>query len=107
MSFFLFEDESLLSKQLGVVESNLEAHADLLLAELSQSGVICIDISDIEGGSRHDLFVVKGSEAVKTEIIFGTIGNEFCEIVSGVNEGDELMVDGINPGALDRIEIEN
>lgn len=63
--------------------------------------------SDIEGGSRHDLFVVKGSEAVKTEIIFGTIGNEFCEIVSGVNEGDEVIVDGINPGALDRIEIEN
>lgn len=63
--------------------------------------------SDIESGSRHDFFVVKGSEAVKTEIMFGTIGNEFCEIVSGVNVGDEVIVDGINSGALDRIEIEN
>jgi HlyD family secretion protein len=63
--------------------------------------------SEIEGGSRKNFYVVKGNEAVKTEIIFGTIGNDFCEIVSGVNEGDKVIVDGIQSGALDRIEIEN
>ena len=64
-------------------------------------------LPDFEGGIRQNVFVVKGSEAVKTEIIFGTIGNDFCEIVSGVNEGDKIIVDGIHTGALDRIEIEN
>lgn len=59
-----------------------------------------------EKGHRHNVFVEKGNEAIKTEIILGTIGNNFCEIISGVNEGDKIIVKGINSTVLDKIEIQ-
>ena len=59
-------------------------------------------------GERHSVFVVKGNEAVKTEIILGTVGNDSCEIISGVEAGDEIVVEGINAFKnKDRIEIED
>ena len=60
-----------------------------------------------ENGKRHLVFVDKGSEALQTEIIFGTIGNEYCEIISGLSEGDMVIVDEINARGSDRIEIQN
>lgn len=63
-------------------------------------------LKDFEDSKRQELFVVRGDEAVKTEVIFGTLGNDYCEIVSGLKEGDEVITAGIHQGALDRIEIE-
>uniref|UniRef100_UPI0032170DF7 efflux RND transporter periplasmic adaptor subunit n=1 Tax=uncultured Draconibacterium sp. TaxID=1573823 RepID=UPI0032170DF7 len=60
-----------------------------------------------ENGNRQQVFVIKGNEAVKTDIILGTIGNNYCEIVSGVNEGELIITDEINFGGLERIEIED
>ncbi len=60
-----------------------------------------------EIGNRHQVFVVKGPEAVKTEIILGTIGNEYCEVISGLAVGDEVIEDEINSRGLARIEIQN
>lgn len=60
----------------------------------------------LKKGKRHNVFVVDGNEAVKTEIILGTIGNNFCEVLSGLVEGDEVIVDEINSRGLDRIEIQ-
>lgn len=57
--------------------------------------------------SSHIIYVVKGAEAIKTAIILGTIGNDYCEVLSGVNEGDQVIVDEINSRGLDRIEIQN
>lgn len=59
------------------------------------------------GKSKHKVYVVKGGEAVHTAIILGTIGNDYCEILSGVNEGDKVIIDAINSGGLERIEIQN
>jgi len=64
-------------------------------------------IPAFENGKRQQVFVIKGNEAIKTDIILGTIGNDYCEIVSGVNEGDQIIADEINIRGLDRIEIEN
>lgn len=44
-----------------------------------------------EKNNRHFLYVVDGKHAEKREVIFGTLGNEWCEIVSGLNEGDQLL----------------
>lgn len=44
-----------------------------------------------EKHNRHFLYVVNGKHAEKKEVIFGTIGNNWCEIVSGLNEGDQIL----------------
>ena len=40
---------------------------------------------------RQDIYVINGRHAHKKEVILGTIGNEWCEIVSGLNEGDQIL----------------
>lgn len=44
-----------------------------------------------EKSSRQFIYVVDGKQAIKTEVIFGTIGNNWCEIVSGIKEGDRIL----------------
>lgn len=46
----------------------------------------------VENTTHQIVYLIKGKEGVKTDLILGTIGNEWCEVVSGVNEGDEIMV---------------
>ncbi len=62
---------------------------------------------ELSGKKRQEVFVVKGHEAVKTELILGTLGNDYFEILSGVNEGDKIILDEINARGLDRIEIQD
>ena len=47
-------------------------------------------------GQRHFVFVVKNDVAVKREIVLGISGNDSCEIISGLNEGAEVIVEGVN-----------
>ncbi len=54
---------------------------------------------------QQPIYVVKGNEAVKSEIIFGTIGDHWCEIVSGVEDGEQIILESINVRELDRIKI--
>lgn len=56
---------------------------------------------------RHEIFIVEGNYAVKKEIILGTIGNDWCEIISGADEGDKMIVEAINSRGLNKIEIQN
>lgn len=59
-------------------------------------------------GNNHFVFVVEGNTAIKKEIVLGTIGNDSCEIISGVNEGDEIIIEGINAWRnQDKVEIQN
>ena len=44
-----------------------------------------------EKSSRQYLYVAEGKQAVKKEVIFGIIGNEWCEIVSGLKAGDRVL----------------
>lgn len=71
----------------------------------------CLRISKIsafEEGKKHKVFVIEGDKGVKRDITFGIIGNNFCEILSGLNEGDAIISKGINAfGNLTEIEIQN
>ena len=63
---------------------------------------------ELENGKKHHVFVVDGNMAIKREIVLGAIGNDSCEILSGLNPGEKIIVDGINAyGNLNEIEIKN
>ncbi len=49
-----------------------------------------------EDGQRHFVFVVENDVAVKREIVLGISGNDSCEIISGLNEGAKVIVEGVN-----------
>lgn len=62
---------------------------------------------DFENGNKHVVFVIKGDVAVKKEITLGIVGNDSCEVASGLTEGDEVIVEGINAyRGLKEIEIQ-
>lgn len=44
-----------------------------------------------ETGKTHKVFVIEGEKAVKKDILLGIIGNEYCEILSGLKEGDVVI----------------
>ncbi len=48
--------------------------------------------AELENASHLFLYVIDNNQAVKTEVILGTPGNEYCEIVSGLNEGDRVLI---------------
>lgn len=52
-------------------------------------------------------FVLEGSKAVVKQFTLGICGNDFCEIISGLDEGDIIITDGMNAFKhLNEIEIE-
>ena len=42
---------------------------------------------------HFDVLLQKQDEVIRTEIVLGTIGKDYCEIISGVNEGDIIRVE--------------
>lgn len=50
-----------------------------------------------EQAGRTLVYRIEGKEGSKTEVVFGTVGGEWCEIVSGLNEGDRILVGGADP----------
>ena len=53
------------------------------------------------GGNRQEVFVVRGGEAVRTDVNLGLRNGEFVEILSGVGEGDRLIISATD--AYDRL----
>jgi len=54
------------------------------------------------------VFVVEGDQAVKQNIILGLVGDEYCEVVSGLKEGDLIVTgDSTIPENKEIIEINN
>jgi len=54
------------------------------------------------------VFVVEGDQAVKRNIILGLVGDEYCEVVSGLKEGDLIVTgDSTIPENKEIIEINN
>ena len=44
--------------------------------------------------SQHfDVLLQKDDEVIRTEIVLGTFGKDYCEIISGVKEGDVILVE--------------
>jgi len=52
---------------------------------------------EFENVSHRFIYVLNNRDAVKTEVIFGTNGNEYCEVVSGLNEGDRVLIGKYDP----------
>ena len=44
------------------------------------------------GGEGHQVFVVRGDLAVRTDVRVGIAGHEYLELIEGLNEGDEVIV---------------
>lgn len=64
-------------------------------------------IPEFEEMQKHYVFVIEDDVAIKKEIKLGIIGTDSCEIISGINEGDEVVVEGIGAYRnLDKIEIQ-
>ena len=60
-----------------------------------------------ESSSTHKLFVVKGEKAIKKEFTLGIIGNDYCEVLSGLEEGEMVVTEGLNAFMhLNELEIE-
>lgn len=45
-------------------------------------------------GSQRYLYVIRGNGAVKTGVTFGESENDYIEIITGVEEGDEVIISG-------------
>lgn len=64
-------------------------------------------IPAFEESKKQKKFVVEGDKAIQKEFTLGITGNEYCEILSGLNEGDIVITEGLNAFRhMDEIEIE-
>ncbi len=64
--------------------------------------------SGCETSHVQKLFVLNGSKAVKREFTLGIVGNDYIEILSGLQEGDVVVTDGLSAYRhLEEVEIEN
>ena len=65
-------------------------------------------LPEFDKGKIQKVFVVEGDKAVKKEITLGIVGNEYCEVLSGLNEGDVVITDeAASLRHLNEIEINN
>jgi len=51
---------------------------------------------DFENNKTQKLFVIEGNKAIKKNVTLGIIGNDYCEILSGLKEGDLIITDNLN-----------
>lgn len=48
-------------------------------------------LPEFDTGKKQNVFVVEGNKAIKKEILLGIIGDDYCEILSGLKEGDVVI----------------
>ncbi|MDD4107751.1 MAG: HlyD family efflux transporter periplasmic adaptor subunit [Prolixibacteraceae bacterium] len=51
---------------------------------------------ELEYNKTQKVFVIEGDRAVKKDITIGIIGNDYCEILDGLKEGDVIITEGTN-----------
>lgn len=62
---------------------------------------------EFKTNKTQEKFVLEDNKAVVKKFTVGICGNDFCEILSGLEEGDVIITDGMNAFKhLDEIEIE-
>lgn len=65
-------------------------------------------LEEMENGNKNKVFVIQGNKAVKREITFGIVGDRHCEILSGLAEGEKIIIDGLSTHRnQNEIEISN
>jgi len=80
----------------------------LIINNHKQSTLRLPKLDNFEDGKKHKVFVIDDNRAVKKEITLGVVGNDFCEILSGLNEGNVIISKGTNAyNHLAEIEIQN
>jgi HlyD family secretion protein len=61
-----------------------------------------------ETSQVQKLFVLNGNKAVKREFTMGIVGNEYIEILTGLQEGDVVVTDGLSAfHHLEEVELYN
>jgi len=93
------------------------SHPKLIANQQVELQIIVNDLKDalrikkteeLETGQKHEMFVIEANKAVKKEFTLGIIGNDYCEILSGLEEGDVVIIDGLNAyRQFDEIELED
>lgn len=64
-------------------------------------------LPEFQNSKNQEKFVIEGDKAVVKHFTLGICGNDYCEVLSGLNEGDVLITDGMNAFKhMDEIEIE-
>jgi len=53
-------------------------------------------LSGFENGGRQNVFVVQGELAIKKQVMLGIIGDQWCEVLSGLQEGDEVIANDLS-----------
>lgn len=53
-------------------------------------------LPDFESGKSYKVFVIEGDKAVKREITIGLAGDEYCEVLSGLKEGELVISEDTN-----------
>ncbi len=65
-------------------------------------------LPNFNNNTKQIVFVIQGTKAFKREVELGLIGNEYCEILSGLEEGDVVISEDIGSFRhLKEIEINN
>lgn len=53
-------------------------------------------LPEFDTSKKQLVFVIEGNKAIKKEILLGIVGNEYCEILSGLKEGDVVISEQTN-----------
>ncbi len=78
-----------------------------IISDLKEDALRVKKFTGCENSPSQKLFVLVGDKAVKKEFTLGIVGNDYCEILSGLDEGEVVVTDGLNAFRhLDEIEIE-
>ncbi len=60
------------------------------------------------GGKRQSVFVVRGNEAIRTEILAGLRNGDYVELEGGVKAGDKIVIsDTEEYERLSRLQLSN
>ncbi|WP_028308082.1 efflux RND transporter periplasmic adaptor subunit [Desulfitibacter alkalitolerans] len=71
--------------------------AEVALATRTKQDVVVVPmVAVVDQGSRQSIFVVENNEAVARKIELGINDGQFVEVISGIEEGETLIIKGQN-----------
>jgi HlyD family secretion protein len=71
----------------------LNLQADIYIVTSKKKNVMRIKKGPFaQGHGIHDVFVIRGDRALRTEASFGITSHEYYEIVDGITEGEEVII---------------
>ncbi|MEW6369090.1 MAG: HlyD family efflux transporter periplasmic adaptor subunit [Acidobacteriota bacterium] len=86
-----------------LLKPNLRVEVEIVVARKSR-GLRLKRGPGVDSEGRREMFVVHGDRAVKTPVELGVAGYDHCEVISGLSEGDEVIISDM-ASYMDRKEI--